>query len=143
MKRVIAISLLLSACATRSPSMSYVAPGLGLSNAAAATLATDTVQHLSDAFPPAKNTLVIEHNKVSDGFTPLLLSQLRSAGFGVIEANKANKGDGVRVRYLVSPLDNGVVLRLQYPANEVARFYPRGPGGNLLPAGPFTVKESK
>jgi hypothetical protein len=142
MKRVIALSLLLSACATTRPGtgMSYVTPGLSLSKSDAATLANDTVQHLSGAFPPAKNTLVLDTPKGDDALTPLLMAQLRSAGFGVIEAER---GIGVRIRYLVSPLDKGVVLRLQYLTVEAARFYPRGAGGNLLPAAPFTVKEAK
>jgi hypothetical protein len=140
MKRVIALSLLLSACATTRPGMSYVTPGLSLSKSDAATLANDTVQYLSGAFPPAKNTLVLDTPKGDDALTPLLMAQLRSAGFGVIEAER---GIGVRIRYLVSPLDKGVVLRLQYLTVEAARFYPRGAGGNLLLTAPFTVKEAK
>ncbi len=140
MKRVFALSLLLSACATIRPGMSYVTPGLSLSKSDATTLATDTVQHLSGTFPPAKNTLVLDTPQGDNVVTPLLLAQLRSAGFGVIEAER---GLGVRIRYLVSPLDKGVVLRLQYLTVEAARFYPRGAGGNLLSAAPFTVKEAK
>jgi len=43
---------------------------------------------------------------------------------------------------LVSPLDSGVLLRLQYEGVEAARFYPRAASGALTIGAPFTVREA-
>jgi hypothetical protein len=149
MKRIfiapMTIAVFLSACTVTRPTMSYVAPGL--SGDDAVTLATDAVEHLSGPFPPAKSTLLLDppQNKAGDVLTPALLARLRANGFGVIEANPKTKAPAVTdtlIRYLVSPLENGVVLRLQYQGVEATRFYPRGTNGALLPFAPFTVREA-
>lgn len=137
------LALVLTACATTRPTMSYVAGGL--SPADAMVLANDVTAHLADPLPPAKSSLVLDPpaSHTADVLTPVLLTKLRSAGYGVIEADPrtgAKSGEGTPVRYLVSPLDNGVVLRLQYLGVEATRFYPRSAGGALVAAGPFTVR---
>lgn len=136
--------LALAACASTRPTMSYVAGGL--SPADATVLATDIADHLADPLPPAKSSVVLDPpaSQAADALTPVLLSKLRSTGYGVIVADPktgAKPGAGTPVRYLVSPLDNGVVLRLQYLGVEATRFYPRSAGGALVAAGPFTVRE--
>lgn len=135
----------LCACATTRPSMSYVAPELTPGDAA--VLASDTATHLAEPLPPAKSTVVLDPpaGQRADALTPALLSALRGAGYGVIEADRRvgpQAGEGTPVRYLVSPLENGVVLRLQYLGTEASRFYPRTVNGTLEAAGPFTVRES-
>ncbi|MCC8943106.1 conjugal transfer protein TrbH [Bradyrhizobium sp. Arg68] len=140
---MMALVLALGACATTRPTMSFVAGGL--SPADAMVLANDVATHLADSLPPAKSSLVLDPpaSRNADVLTPVLLTKLRSAGYGVIEADPrtgAKSGEGTPVRYLVSPLDNGVVLRLQYLGVEATRFYPRSAGGALVAAGPFTVR---
>lgn len=138
----LAFALLLSACATTRPTMSYVSPELTDNDAA--VLAGDTARHLADRLPPAKSTVVLDPPAgQSDVMTAALLAKLREAGYGVVEADRQagpKQGEGTPVRYLVSPLENGVVLRLQYLGIEASRFYPRTANGALLSSGPFTVR---
>ena len=79
--------------------------------------------------------------------TPAMVEQLRATGYGVVEAPR-NPGkdappvEGVPLRYLVSPLQAGVLMRLQYRGVEAARFYPRSTDGSLVEAAPFTVRQA-
>jgi len=138
------VALALSACATTSrPSMSYVAPTVTASDAQ--TLADDAVQHLADPLPPARTTLVLDTPRgANDALTASMLEKLRARGFGVTQADPQTgpKADqGTPLRYLASPLENGVVLRLQYLGREATKFYPRTADGRLLNTAPFTVRE--
>jgi type IV secretion system protein TrbH len=138
----LAAALLLSACVTR-PGMSYVAPTVTASDAQ--TLARDTVDYLADPLPPARTTLVLDPPaaKDHDALTAAMLPALRARGYGVTlidpQTGKVG-GAGVPLRYLASPLDSGVLLRLQYQGIEASRYYPRGSNGQLLPGAPFTVR---
>lgn len=140
------LALLVSACATTRPTMSYVAPELAPSEAT--VLASDTASHLATPLPPAKSTVVLDPpaNRSADVLTPVLLSALRAAGYGVIEADRQTgpkSAEGTPVRYLVSPLENGVLLRLQYLGTEATRFYTRTADGGVVASGPFIVREAE
>ncbi|EPN2681283.1 conjugal transfer protein TrbH [Escherichia coli] len=141
----VVLALLVSACASTRPTMSFVAPTVTANDAS--VLAKDTAAYLADPLPPAKTTVVLDPptNSSADVMTPALTTALREAGFGVVEADRQSgpkAGEGTPVRYLVSPLENGVLLRLQYLGTEASRFYPRTASGALVSAGPFTVRES-
>ncbi|EJD3148822.1 conjugal transfer protein TrbH [Salmonella enterica] len=137
-------ALVLSACATSRPSMSYVAAEVTSSDAR--TLAADAVAYLADPLPPAHTTLVLDPPAASgqDVLTPAMLAALRARGYGVTVADAktgAAAGKGTPLRYLASPLDSGVVMRLQYLGVEASRFYPRTTNGQLLSNGaPFIVR---
>lgn len=66
---------------------------------------------------------------------------LRGDGYAVMDGAAAPAA-GVRLRYLVAPLDHGLVLRLQYQGVEASRFYHRNTNGGLVAAAPFTVRET-
>lgn len=139
----LAAALLLSACATSRPTMSYVEPTVTASDAQ--TLASDTVAYLADPLPPARTTIVLDPPaaKDHDALTAAMLPALRARGYGVTlvdpQTGKAG-GAGVPLRYIASPLDSGVLLRLQYQGTEASRYYPRSSNGQLLPGAPFTVR---
>lgn len=143
---LVLVAALLSACASMPRDVSFVAPEI--TPADSATLAADTAQHLATALPPARTTLLLQPAK-TDVLTAALLRQLIDQGFGVIEADPLAKGeqsapsDAVSLRYLASPLDAGVVLRLQYQGIEASRYYPRAADGSLVTAAPFTVREAQ
>lgn len=149
MKRI-AIYILLGAtfagCTTVRPSMSYVAPEITANDAQ--MLAVDAAQWLSRPLPPARTTLVLNAPATpqSDVMTPVLTEQLRATGYGVVQVSSQQRGntppEGVTVRYLVSPLRAGILMRLQYQNVEAARFYQRGTDGSLVGAAPFTVREA-
>lgn len=140
----IALAAVISGCASNRPSMSYVAPEITATDAA--LLATDTVKFLTGPLPPAHTTLQLDAPAASskpDVLTPVLLEKLRARGYGVVEADSKTgpvRGQGVMIRFLASPLDHGVVLRLQYPQREASRYYPRGADGQLAAGTEFTVR---
>ncbi|MBD8483925.1 conjugal transfer protein TrbH [Pseudomonas coleopterorum] len=143
----LAAAVLLSACATSRPSMSYVAPEVTAADAQ--TLAADTVAYLSDPLPPARTTLVLDpptHAK-HDALTVAMLNALRARGYGVSIVDPKTgvpAGQGTPLRYLASPLYSGMVLRLQFQGVEASRFYPRTASGKLVPAdADFMVRGSK
>lgn len=150
MKKLLASLLLastLAGCITARPSMSYVAPEITANDAR--VLAADAAIQLSRPLPPAKTTILLDPppSSQNDVMTPAMIEQLRATGYGVVNANaspdkNAPPVEGVSVRYLVSPLASGVLMRLQYQGVEAARFYPRGTDGALVEAAPFTVRES-
>lgn len=139
----LAAALLLSACATSRPTMSYVEPSLNANDAL--TLSREAVAYLADALPPAKTTLVLDPPaaKDHDALTAAMLPALRARGYGVtlVDPKTGNAaGQGIPLRYVASPFDTGVLMRLQYQGAEASRYYPRGSNGLLLPGGPFTVR---
>lgn len=142
----LALSLMLAACATSRPTMSYVAKEI--TSADAATLAADAVTHLAGPLPPAHTTLVLDAPSPTAGqadmLTPVMVEKLRERGYGVTQADAKEgpkKEQGTMLRYLASPMDNGVVLRLQYLQREASRFYPRSSDGALMPGAPFAVRD--
>jgi hypothetical protein len=137
-------ALALGGCATTPrPSLSHVS---GVSASDAALLANAMAQFLGQQLPRAATTLVLQppsRDQASNALTPALHSALVQAGFGVQEAAPGtplpNSG-GYALRYLVSPLDAGVLVRLQYHQTEASRWYARNSSGQLQAASPFTVR---
>lgn len=138
----LAVMLLLGGCASTGSTQSYVEPTV--SEAEAATLASDAATYLVDPLPPAHTTLVLDPPaaKVQDTLTAALIPALRERGYGVTLAQpgrSASSGGGVALRYIASPLDGGLLLRLQYQGKEASRHYPRASDGQLMSGAPFTV----
>lgn len=130
-------------CTILRPTMSYVEP---LTEPEAIVLANDISEHLITPLPRAQTTIVLDApaDTSKDLLTPVLAAKLRENGYGVVEADPKkgpDPNDGTPIRYLVTPLESGIVLRLQYPGAEASRFYPRGSDGNLMTSQPFTVRE--
>lgn len=140
-------AVVLSACATSRPSMSYVAPEITAADAQ--VLAADSVAYLANPLPPARTTLLLDppSDGKHDALTGAMLNSLRARGYGVAVVDPKTgvpAGQGVPLRYLASPALSGVVLRLQFQGVEAASYYPRTTDGKLLPNGaPFTVRGGK
>jgi hypothetical protein len=141
-------SAMLTGCAMLpSRSTSYVSARI-TAPADARLVADDAASYLTYPLPPAQTTLVLDPPQTLQGnvMTPTLEAALRSKGYAVTQLNRhpspAAKPKGVQLRYLVSPLDSGVLLRLQYEGVEAARFYPRAGNGALTIGAPFTVREA-
>lgn len=141
-------ALVLSACATTRPSVSYVDPEVTANDAE--TLASDAVDFLVDPLPPAHTTLLLDPPAVRQGgttdiLTRVMLDRLRAHGYGisvVVDDRPASQGvHAIPLRYLASPLDNGIVLRLQFKGQEATKLYPRTSDGALLTNGPFLLRE--
>ena len=101
---ILAIALL-AGCASVPRDASFASPEVTAADAA--TMATDSAQHLAGALPPAQTTLLLQPAK-TDVLTDALFRHLVDQGFGVIEANPRAKdaappSDAVSLRYLASP----------------------------------------
>lgn len=138
---ILIVALLLAGCATTRPGASFVTPEITAPDSV--VLAADTTDYLRTIYPAANTTLALEApaDKAANALTPALNVALRDAGFAVLEA-AGNAQEGQRIRYLVSLLDHGVALRLQYQGVEATRFYHRDTNGGLVAAAPFTVRET-
>lgn len=149
MKRItlcILVGSALAGCAPVRPSMSYVAPTVTAHDAQ--VLAADAAQWLAGPLPPAQTTIVIEPPAAgqTDVMTQAMTNHFRATGYGVVQApprppKNAPLPKGVTLRYLVSALNSGVLLRLQYQGAEATKYYARSARGALIEAGPFTVRQ--
>jgi len=137
--------LALGACASNTrPTMSYVAPVVTAADAR--ILAADATAFLVDQVPPGRATIVLDPPKAgTDLLTAELAATLRGRGYGLLMANPKTgplSGQGVPLRYTATPLDSGLVLRLQYLNHEAAKYYPRAAAGQVAAdAAPFIVRE--
>lgn len=146
-RSVIAIALCLNGCSTLPvrATDSYVAPIV--TDLDKRAIAADASAHLATVLPPARTTIVVQLAGVGGSAVDPFVSELREAGFGVIEEAAHSRPasgilHGTKLRYILAPLDAGLVLRLQYQRREDARFYGRTADGSLIVASPFTVREA-
>ena len=114
---------------------SYVAPGISQEDAN--TVAVDMAEYLSENLPAAKTT--IDVGSLKGPLQSVLVEQLTLKGFGVVEKKSDNS---ILLRYKVSPLYKGVLVRMAYQGIEASRFYSRDSAGGLS-AGGYAVKASK
>lgn len=141
----VVIGILLVGCANLRPAQSYVDPAL--SDSEKQFLAQDILAYLTQALPPARTTLILDPpaSQTPDALTSVLIPALRSQGYGLI-LNDSNTSqtevEGIPLRYRVSHLSSGVVLRLGYLAQELSRYYPRDAQGQLQATLPFSLRES-
>lgn len=139
------VVLTLSACAAATrPTMSYVTPATTGNDAR--VMAADAAAFLVDQVPPGRATIVLDPPKSGpDLLTAELSANLRARGYGLLVANPKTGplgGQGVPLRYTATPLNAGLVLRLQYLNHEAAKYYPRAAAGQVAAdAAPFVVRE--
>ncbi len=80
----------------------------------------------------------------SDAVTPVLAAALRQRGFAVAEGDQPAAANAHRVRYLVTSLDNGNLVRVTLDgATEGARFFVRNTAGGLQAGGPYTMTQAE
>ena len=135
------VVLALAGCASVAPTASYVSD---VSPADATPLASALAAYLGQQLPPATTTLVLQPpppSQADNALTPALRGALSHAGFEVFEPSKdAPPPAGAHpIRYQVTPLEGGVLVRLHYDRTEAARWFARNRRGQLQAAGPFTV----
>lgn len=135
------VAAALAGCST-SPTASYVSE---VSANDAKVLAGSIAEFLGQNLPPAGTVLALQPTQgslVDNPMTPALSRALRSSGFGVTElAKDAPVPAGAHsVRYLVTPMYNGVLIRVRYDRTNVSRWFARNTSGNLQPASPYSVQ---
>lgn len=125
--------LVLTACADNR---SYVAPGQGPADAR--VLANGVADFMSQRLRTPHATVMLAPAQADNDVTEEITAALKRRGFSVTTEG-TDAAAGQPLRYLVTPLDNGDLLRMKLKGvASGARFFTRGPGG-LQPSGPFTV----
>jgi hypothetical protein len=138
------VMITLSGCAI-GPNTSYVEELQQPTDAEA--LATAMAEFVSMRLPGAPGVLELDptpSDQASNALTPAFASALRRCGFTVGSDNQPLSANTHRIRYLVTSLDNGVLVRLMIDGTtEGSRFLARNDGGILQPCGPFTVTQAE
>lgn len=116
--------------------VSYVAPEISMADAN--EVAIDLSQFLSSKYPAAKTTLAFQPSM--NKLHLKLIDQLMVKGFG-IEYNKAATQGAVPIRYTLTTLEKGVLVRLRYGENVATRYMPRANDGHLSMANKYAVRE--
>lgn len=139
-----ALAALASGCAL-GPNSSYVAP---LRQAGDADVLADaTAAFIAMQLPGASTTVVLDptpSEQARNAFTPALAAALRRQGFAIADAGQPIPMTTHYVRYLVTPLGDGDLVRLTLDdTTKASRFFARNDGGGLRVGGPFMVTEAE
>lgn len=141
--RLVAV-VALSGCAI-GPDTSYV--GEFRQPDDAGVVATAMAEFVSMRLPGAPGVLALDptpSDEVRNALTPAFASALRRCGFTVGGNTRPYDGTTHRIRYLVTPLDDGILARLTIDGTtEGSQFFARMAGRGLQPSGPFTVTEAE
>lgn len=123
--------------ANTNPNASFVDPSI--SNGDVDTIAMDMAQFLGTRLPPAKTTVVVESFR--NAFYARFREQLTVRGFGFVEGSQ-HSTDAVLLRYRVTPLDLGFLVRMEYNGLVASRFYRRANDGNLALNSKYSIREA-
>jgi len=133
---------MVGACAV-GPDSSYVeridTPG------DAKVLASGLADFLAARLPASSSVIVLDptpSGQAGNALTPALVTALRARGFAIANDRQAGMPGSHRVRYWVTPLDNGDLVRLTVDGTEASRFFARNTAGTLQAAGPYMVRLS-
>jgi len=111
----------------------------------AGPVAAGMAEFVSMSLPGAPGVLLLDptpRDQASNTLTPSFAAALRRHGLTIGDGSRPLAWSTHRVRYLVTPLDNGVLARLTIDGTtDGAQFFVRNTGGSLQPGGPFTVTQ--
>jgi hypothetical protein len=122
--------LMLTACATVGPNNSWVGT---LQPGDATSVSAEMTSFLKRELPAAKSTLYLDQTKAVPGgdlLTPMLVESLQKSGFALV-SDRTPAGNAHIVRYLVTPTEDGVLVRLAVDQTEGSEFMPRNNVGGL------------
>ena len=128
---IMSLSLASAGCATfpsfpiikqEKKVMNYVAPEVSLADSE--KIAADMARFLANQLPPARTTIGLSGS--SSMFNEMLVNELAWRGFGISEGGSGDDEQVVQLRYFVTILDTGIVVRMRYNAHVAGRFYQRG-----------------
>jgi len=112
----------------------------------AKALAWAMADFVAGRLPAGSSTVILDPTpsaQAANALTPAFVAALRYRGFAVADARQAGAPGTHRIRYLVTRLDYGDLLRVTIDggAAEAARFMVRNTAGYLQAGGPFTVRQ--
>ena len=132
----------LGAC-TVGPNSSYVGPIDAPADAQ--VLAAGMADFMAGRLPAASTIVALDPiapGQAGNAVTPALVTALRERGFAIANEHQAGMPGSHRLRYWVTPLDNGDLVRLTVDGTEASRFFVRNTAGTLQAAGPYMVRLS-
>jgi hypothetical protein len=143
LESIVLLSCLFSVgCSTVTPYNSYVDPhtpsmDMGI-------LAKSMTSFIAKQYPPASSTLVLyppvdTEDQLNNALTPVLTRDLKVAGFAISDLRQKIAGSHT-IRYWVTPMDMGLLVRLKLDNTEASRWYQRNRMGILETSEPFTVR---
>ena len=121
---------MLTACATVGQNTSWVG---ALQPGDATAITAEVTAFLKRELPPAKSTLYLDQTKAVPGgdlLTPMLTESLQKVGFA-LASDRSQASDAHVVRYLVTPNQDGVLIRLTVDQTEGSEFMSRNNVGGL------------
>ena len=137
---LLGLAVALSACTIGS---SYVGGVSGPGDAQ--VLAYGMAEFVAQELPAASTTLALEPTPAAQAdntVTPAFAAALRSQGFAIASENQADTRRMHHLRYLVTPLDGGELVRIAIDDHtEGSRFFVRNTAGGLQAGGPFMVRQ--
>ena len=145
-RRLVAVFVMagsIAACALGSGS-SYV--DRVATPADAKVLAGAMADFVAGRLPAGSSAVILDptsYEQAANALTPAFVAALRDRGFAVADASQAAAPHTHRIRYLVTRLYNGDLLRVTIDggAAEVSRLFVRNSAGDLQAGGPFTVRQ--
>lgn len=140
---VFVVACSIAACAPGSGS-SYV--GRVETAADARVLAGDMADCVAGELPPGSSAVILDptpSEQAGNAMTPAFVAALRVRGFAVADARQAGAPGTHRIRYIVTRLDHGDLLRVAIDGGvvEASRFLVRNSAGDLQAGGPITLRQ--
>jgi hypothetical protein len=127
------------------PDTSYVAP---LQRPAdARVLAADMAKFVAINIPAMGGAFILDPTPSDQAGNPLteaFAAALRFHGLAVVDAGRPEARSAHRIRYIVTPLDDGDLARLTIDNDlEGSRFFTRDTAGGLRAGGPFAMTRAE
>lgn len=140
---VLAAPTFLAACAL-NPDGSYVSRISTSGNAQ--VLAASMAEFVAARLPAASTTVMLAatpSGQAGNLVTPALVADLRERGFAIAGGGQGGSADVHRIRYLVTPLGDGDLVRVSIDGGaQASRFFVRSSTGELQAGGPQTVLDA-
>jgi hypothetical protein len=109
-------------------------------------LAAGMVEFVASQLPAGSTTITLDPtpaDQASNVLTPAFTAALRRRGFAVADDGQALVPAAHHVRYWVTPLDSGDLVRLSIDGRtEASRFFIRNSRSGLQAGGPFMVRQN-
>jgi hypothetical protein len=133
----------LAGCAAMQPvTASYVAP---VTPTDTMPLVQSIASFVGDQLPVGRSTLLLEPppaNQQANTLTPALTTVLHARGYAIAADAKAAPSSH-HVRYLVTPLFDGILVRVNIDKTEGSRMFQHDKAGNLVAYAPMAVRNDK
>lgn len=136
---LIAATMALAGCASPSKTESWVEGNL--SAADAQNLADTVVRIAKQRLPPASSTIALAPTGTATSPLPEMIANgLRKSGFALAPSEQTDKAH--QLRFMVTPFDGQVLLRVTVDAMTTAQIFAANGNGQLAPVSPQSAQKA-